>query len=275
MGPCFAAAPLLRHLGGRTQSVAVQVGGRAALSPRRRPAAAAAAATVLVAGAVPAAPAAPPPASALGLLSTGVGSLVLLGSIFYKLPQVLRIARRRSGKGISVVMYSVETVATTFSALYFLRRAFHFSTYGELFFIILQNAVILSQIAAFENLDRVRTAAAAVLYAAAVAFLASPAAPLTLLMALQLAAIPLLNLARVPQIVLNWRRKSTGELSPVTLGLQVVGNVARIFTTLASVGDALMLLGVLVSTAFNTALVGQYIHYNTSSKDRSAGTRAT
>lgn len=198
----------------------------------------------------------------LGLLSTVVGVLVLVGSFLYKVPQVLRIARRRSGEGISVAMYALETVATSMSALYFLRRGFAFSTYGECFFIVLQNMFILAQILVFEKLDRGRAALAAVLYLAGVAFLLSPAAPLKLLMALQLATIPILNFARIPQIVLNWQRKSTGELSPITLTLQVAGNIARVFTTIVSVGDWLMLLGVVVSTVFNGTLVAQYVHYN-------------
>jgi mannose-P-dolichol utilization defect 1 len=203
----------------------------------------------------------PPPAVA-STVSTILGIVVLLGSFLYKVPQVVRIARRRSGEGISVAMYSVETVATSLSALYFLRRAFPLSTYGELFFIVVQNIVILGQIHFFENLNQRLAALAVACYCVGVAVLLSPAAPLKLLMALQLAAIPTLNLARVPQIALNWRRKSTGELSPITLGLQVAGNLARVFTTIVSVGDGLMLLGVGMSTVFNAALVGQYVYYN-------------
>jgi mannose-P-dolichol utilization defect 1 len=203
----------------------------------------------------------PPPAVA-STVSTILGIVVLLGSFLYKVPQVVRIARRRSGEGISVAMYSVETVATSLSALYFLRRAFPLSTYGELFFIVVQNIVILGQIHFFENLNQRLATLAVACYCVGVAVLLSPAAPLKLLMALQLAAIPTLNLARVPQIALNWRRKSTGELSPITLGLQVAGNLARVFTTIVSVGDGLMLLGVGMSTIFNAALVGQYVYYN-------------
>jgi hypothetical protein len=37
------------------------------------------------------------------------------------------------------------------------------------------------------------------------------------------------------QIVMNYQRKSTGELAPTTLVLQAAGNLARIFTTIVQV----------------------------------------
>lgn len=40
------------------------------------------------------------------------------------------------------------------------------------------------------------------------------------------------------QIVMNYQRKSTGELAPTTLVLQAAGNLARIFTTIVQVGRA-------------------------------------
>jgi mannose-P-dolichol utilization defect 1 len=203
-----------------------------------------------------------PKRNVLALLSTIVGVLVLIGSVLYKIPQVVRIARRRSGKGVSVTMYSLETIGTTFSFMYFARKAFAFSSYGELVFVMVQNVVILGLLVAFEKFNRPASVALGILYAALVFLLLSPSVPLRALMVLQIAAIPILNLARVPQILLNWRRKGTGELAPITLGLQLLGNVARIFTTIASVRDWLMLTGVCVSTLFNATLVIQWLYYN-------------
>jgi mannose-P-dolichol utilization defect 1 len=212
----------------------------------------------------PAAPAAAAVSSppVIEVLSAIVGSFVLAGSVMYKIPQVVRLFRRKSGEGVSVIMYALETLGTTFSAMYFARKAFAFSSYGELIFIMLQNVIILGLIAKYENLDRALCIFALIAYPLLIAGLASSSMPLRVLMALQVASIPILNLARIPQILLNWQRKSTGELSIITLGLQLAGNLARIFTTIASVGDPLMLTGVCASTLFNSALVGQWIFYN-------------
>lgn len=200
--------------------------------------------------------------SLLGVVSTIVGVCVLIGSLLYKLPQILRVIRRRSAAGISVLMYSLETVGTTFSALYFARRAFPFSTYGETVFILIQNIVLLALIVLFQRLPRAPAIFLGILYFATVVALFSPYVPMSVLVLVQLGSIPILNLARVPQIVLNYRHKGTGELSPITLGLQLLGNVARIFTTIAQVRDRLMLTGICVATCFNTALFVQWLYYS-------------
>lgn len=200
--------------------------------------------------------------SVIHVVSTITGVLVLVGSLFFKLPQVFRIARSRSGEGVSVAMYVLETIAVTFSASYFARRAFAFSTYGELVFVMAQNIVILMLISIYEKMSRTHVVGSAVLYFCVLALLMSPILPIKVLVTLQIIAIPLLNLSRIPQILLNWKRKGTGELAPVTLILQVIGNIARIFTTVASVKDALMLTAVSVSTFFNTIILLQWLYYN-------------
>lgn len=200
-------------------------------------------------------------AGVLTLLSTIVGVLVLIGSLLYKLPQMVRIWRRRSAAGISVLMYALETIGTTFSSVYFVRRGFPFSSFGETTFIMVQNCIILSLIVFFEKLPRVGAVVCALSFSTLLTLLCSPLVPLRALVVLQVCSIPILNLAKIPQILLNWRRKATGELSPITLGLQLLGNVARIFTTLAQVRDPLMLTGILVATCFNTTLFAQYLLY--------------
>lgn len=204
----------------------------------------------------------------LALMSTVIGVLVLVGSVLYKVPQLLRIVRRRSARGISVVMYSLETLGMTFSAVYFARRAYPFVSFGETVFIIFTNLAILALIVRYERLPSKPAIACAVAFGFLLAFLVSPVVPLPLLMSLQVVSIPLLNLAKLPQILLNRKRKSTGELAPSTLGLQLLGNIARIFTTLAQVKDGLMLASTLVASCFNVTLFAQWLYYNT-------GTRAT
>lgn len=211
--------------------------------------------------------------SILTIISTIIGVCVLIGSVLYKIPQVIRVVRRRSASGISVLMYSLETLGTTFSAVYFARRAFPFATYGEAVFIMAQNVLILGLIVYYQRLPTRAAGLLALAYAVMLVLLYSSLVPLRVLMVLQVCSIPILNLARVPQILLNWRRRSTGELSPVTLGLQLLGNIARIFTTIAQVRDFLMFAAICVATLFNTVLFLQWVFYsrNTTKLDKMAG----
>ena len=48
--------------------------------------------------------------------------------------------------------------------------------------------------------------------------------------------------ARAPQILLNFQNKSTGQLSFITVFLSFAGGVARTFTILVEVKDALLLV---------------------------------
>lgn len=202
----------------------------------------------------------------LSIASNFIGSLVLIGSLLYKLPQVVRILRRRSARGISVSYYALETVGTTFSAVYFARRSYPFITYGETVFGLIANVAILYMIFFYEKYPSYVVVAYSVCFASMLLFLVSSMASMELLINLQLLSIPLLNIAKVPQIWLNHTRKSTGELAPITLGLQLLGNAARIFTTIAQVRDGLMLASAIVACLFNAVLFGQWFFYNTGTR---------
>jgi hypothetical protein len=73
---------------------------------------------------------------------------------------------------------------------------------------------------------------------------------------------------RLPQILLNIRRGDSGELSMTSTALSVAGNAARIFTTLALVGDRIILATALSQLMLNSTLLYQCIQ--TARKGRSA-----
>lgn len=66
---------------------------------------------------------------------------------------------------------------------------------------------------------------------------------------LQAATLPLAVSAKLPQIMQNARAKSTGQLSAFAVGAQVLGCLARLYTTAMEVGDWL------IASAFGMALV--------------------
>lgn len=66
---------------------------------------------------------------------------------------------------------------------------------------------------------------------------------------LQAATLPLAVSAKLPQIMQNARAKSTGQLSAFAVGAQILGCLARLYTTAMEVGDWL------VASAFGMALM--------------------
>merc|ERR1712061_331660 len=67
--------------------------------------------------------------------------------------------------------------------------------------------------------------------------------------------------ACVPQIVLNFRQKHTGNQSVITWGLSVAGNTVRIITTFLSVDDWIALAGYLIAFVLNGTLVFQILFF--------------
>jgi mannose-P-dolichol utilization defect protein 1 len=200
----------------------------------------------------------------LGLLSQVLGWLVIIGSSLYKVPQVVRILRVRSAKGISVTTYVCETVSTACSFCYALRQRFPFDTFGESGFILIQNVMILVLMSHFDARPR-RWATLAILGSITLLMgvLLSPRlAPPVVVTVAQAVSIPLLNLSRIPQIVMNAQLRTTGELSITTMLLQLLGNAARLFTTLVRLdGNLPYLLSAIVALALNSILVYQYFRF--------------
>ena len=127
---------------------------------------------------------------------------------------------------------------------------------------MLQNVVIMAGISLYSDEPSPPILALSLLLASLFfAYTISPLAPMLLVSILQTVSIPLLNFSRVPQLLLNYRNKSTGELAPSTLILQAVGNVARIFTTMVQLQNTLYLLSCVAAFIFNGALVAQYYLY--------------
>ena len=86
---------------------------------------------------------------------------------------------------------------------------------------------------------------------------ASPAAQ-----AMQLTSTALSLGAILPQIALNFRRRSSGEYSPITAAMACVGNLLRVWTTVQLVGHDWLLLGCFTTgVAVQGALLAQITLY--------------
>ncbi|KAJ3290274.1 hypothetical protein HDU76_007414 [Blyttiomyces sp. JEL0837] len=193
------------------------------------------------------------------LISKGLGIGIILGGSIVKVPQIIKIVRAGSAQGISVSSYLLETVAFIISLAYNVRRENPFSTYGETAFITIQNTIILLLLLHYSKNTLGLIISAVSLAGLFYALLNSIWVPDSALVTLQVASILTSTASKLPQIYANWAAGSTGQLSPVTLGLQSVGSAARVFTTLREVKDQVLLAGVVVAAVLNAALFAQVI----------------
>lgn len=150
-------------------------------------------------------------------------------------------------------------MAYAITLAYSYRNNFPFSTYGENFFLTIQNIVITLLIIYYPTSRLTRApnttpqlALAAVLTAVsgAILYVVPPAT----LAALQMATIPLSLFSKIPQIRQNARARSTGQLSAFAVISQIAGCLARLFTTAAEVGDILLASGFALALALNVVL---------------------
>ncbi|KAF8075231.1 hypothetical protein FPV67DRAFT_1665959 [Lyophyllum atratum] len=195
-------------------------------------------------------------------LSKGLGIGIVVGGSIMKVPQILLILKARSARGLSLSAYVLETLSYAITLTYSFRNGFPFSTYGENFFLTIQNAVITLLIISYSTSPRARTSklvSGAVLMAASSAGLyALPDSTLSLL---QLATLPLSLFSKLPQIRQNARSQSTGQLSAFAVISQILGCMARLFTTATEVGDSLVSAGFAFALVLNLVLGAQLWMY--------------
>lgn len=229
--------------------------------------------------------------SAIGLakiLSKALGSTVVAASSVVKVPQIKKIlnpptlaAKVAVSKGLSLEGVSLECIAQLIHVVYNSQNNNPFVNYGETLFLGIQNVAIILLIAYYnaraslKNADNasdkdqieasLRSLAKPVAVILGVLIFTAKLAPPSLISALQVLTIPVLIVAKVPQIRQNFLLKSTSHLSEITVGANVVGSLIRLFTTVQDFDrlgrDYVLLAGYLSSFALNATLVGQILYY--------------
>ncbi|KAG8758874.1 hypothetical protein FRC14_007215 [Serendipita sp. 396] len=197
-------------------------------------------------------------------ISKGLGVAIVLGGAVMKIPQLLLILRARHAKGLSLPAFGLETLAYLITLVYAYRNNYPFSTYGENFFLTIQNVFITLLIIYYLpgtqshlTTKRAKSNTPSVLVAGVVSIVTAYVLlviPMHLIQFLQLATVPISLFSKIPQISENYRNKSTGQLSVFAVASQVFGCAARLFTTATEMGDSLVFAGFALAFVLNVAL---------------------
>ncbi|KAH3670278.1 hypothetical protein WICMUC_004931 [Wickerhamomyces mucosus] len=193
-----------------------------------------------------------------------------------KLPQILNIIKNGSTKGLSFISIFLETLSYLISIAYNFRSHNDFTTFGETVFVSIQNIIILILILYYSGSIQFINGFISVLGLLGYSLFADQSNPYVLsnsdIFKLIQFAIPLSILAKLPQIVSNFKRKSTGTLSIASIGAGLLGSFIRLFTLIANgIQDNLILVGLGVSIALNLVIFSQIIVFgNKSLKEKKA-----
>ncbi|KAF9415250.1 hypothetical protein BGZ94_000150 [Podila epigama] len=206
--------------------------------------------------------------------SKGLGFGIVFGGAIVKIPQIIKIIRAHSAKGLSMSSYVLETFASVISVAYNVRQMNPISTYGEAFFVALQNLAILGLMLHYRG--RTCNALVTVLSFLCLGFVLSKnthqlledgtvvtagLVPHSFLVLLQATTIPISLFSRIPQIVENYKNGSTGQLAAFTVFNYCAGSLARVYTTLVEIDDLLILSGAVFNALLNGILATQMTLY--------------
>ncbi|RVW40496.1 Mannose-P-dolichol utilization defect 1 protein-like 2 [Vitis vinifera] len=191
----------------------------------------------------------------LPIISKLLGYCIVAASTTVKVPQILKILKHKSIRGLSTVAFELEVVGYTIALAYCLHKELPFSAYGELLFLLIQGifnslylyfllsdlpsflliftAIILVAIIYYYSQPvGIKTWIRALLYCAVAPTVLAGQVDPVLFEALYASQHAIFFFARVPQIWANFRNKSTGELSFLTCLMNFGGSMVRVFTSI-------------------------------------------
>ncbi|CAG8838071.1 6529_t:CDS:1 [Gigaspora margarita] len=195
------------------------------------------------------------------LLSKGLGIGIILAGSIVKLPQIIKILTARSTRGLSFESVVLETCAFGIGLAYNLRNANPFSTFGETFFLTIQNVIILFLMLHYANRNRDIIITCICMIISTYSLGSVDLINDSMLAFLQTLCIPLALFSKIPQIFTIYKNGSTGQLSSFAIFGFTLGSLARVFTTLTEVDDDIILVGFLLTSVCNCILAGQMIYY--------------
>jgi len=194
------------------------------------------------------------------VISKCLGFGIILGSILVKVPQIIKISESKSAAGISLMSITFELLAQGATLAYGFANDFPFSAYGDSLCMSIQTLIIAGMVLYFSG-NQTGCITYTAIYSILLAFILSPVVPANVLWFLQICVTPIIVVARLIQIIENYRNGSTGQLSAITLFLLFAGSLARIFTSIQETGDMTVVIVYITATSCNAILTLQMLYY--------------
>jgi len=205
------------------------------------------------------------------LLSRLLGVGITLGSTFLLLPQIIKIHGARSGHGVSLSSQLLGLVAAAGTAAYSYEKGFIFGQWGDSLFVALQTVIIVMQLFYFSNNKASAFAFMACCWCCAVAIVYHYV-PLAILSWVQASTVPIVFASKGIQITHNYQNSGTGQLSTISVALQFLGCVARVFTSIQETSGDWMVIGpYILASVLNGIIFGQILYYHRVNKGGRGG----
>ena len=198
------------------------------------------------------------------LLSKGLSIGIVLFSFTSKLPQILNMYKSKEIKGLSYLSIYLDILSFLFSSLYSFHKGYSILTYGESVVILIQNFFIFFLAWNYDinqSSDR-RNMSFSLIICSFLLICYKGILEEKHWNIVERTSIILSVGSRITQIIKSFNEKSTGPLSTITFLLNMLGNAARIFTTIKENKDFIMAGGFIISFVLNLIIFLQIIYYN-------------
>ena len=203
------------------------------------------------------------------LISKALSIGIVLFSFTSKLPQIMYMLKTKEIKGLSYLAIYLDILSGLFYTLYPFHMGYPFLTYGEGLILLVQNIIIFCicwKYDTYQSSDKNNMSFS--LLVVSFLFLCYKGLFNDNIWKIIGSASAILSMgSRITQIIMSYRSKSTGPLSTITYGFNMIGNIARIFTTLKETKDLIIASGFVISFVLNLIIFLQIIYYNRKDKD--------
>ena len=194
-------------------------------------------------------------------LATAFGYIIGAGSLTLYLPILVDIVKKGNTKGVAIQTWIANAASFSLALIYPIKKRFALSTYVELLALAVQSVIILATICVYNGYVK-EFAAAASLVSALMFVIFTKEIPEKVLSSVQVCRVTIDTFTLLPQILLNFNAKSF-RYSLLTLGMSIIGNLMRVFTTMQLVKDNLVMAGYLFGLLNAFILLMQYFVYGT------------
>ncbi|CAF1617983.1 unnamed protein product, partial [Didymodactylos carnosus] len=190
------------------------------------------------------------------IISKCLGYSILLGSLLVKVPQIVKIRWNKSGHGVSVIAETIMLAAIFGSMAYGFTSEYPLSSYGDTYFLFIQTIIVILMVLYYEK-KYVLAALYIVLCSLLTVLMVKKLIPELIIWNLAAASMILSVTSRLYQAYCNYRIKSTGNLSAITMLMLFIGSLARIFTSYQETGDQTLIWTYILNSMANSILILQ------------------
>ncbi|XP_016391392.1 mannose-P-dolichol utilization defect 1 protein-like [Sinocyclocheilus rhinocerous] len=194
------------------------------------------------------------------VLSKTKGILILVGIVIAPLPQIWKVLWSGSSNGLCLTSVFLELLAISTHAAFCYTQNFPIGAWGESLFALIQIAVLTLLVQHYRG-KPIKGIYFLAVYCGFMFLLASPLTPVSVVWTLYEWNVLLVIAGRFFQAGSNFRWGHTGQLSALSVFLNFLGSLGRIFSSLQDTGLSLLTQMYVVACCCSGVILAQVLMY--------------